>query len=114
VGTVALGYLSLSVVGGVVRPGGWYERTDASTRLRWGLITMSLLGLAMVCLLAWILQRRLQERLRLRDEAERLRWETAVAVHASRSASALRAAHAQMLGTAVALARLLRKPFGDV
>lgn len=114
VGTVALGYLSLSVVGGVVRPGGWYERTDASTRLRWGLTTMSLLGLAMVCLLAWILQRRLQERLRLRDEAERLRWETAVAVHASRSASALRAAHAQMLGTAVALARLLRKPFGDV
>ena len=113
-GSVALAYLSVGLIGGVVRPTGWYADADPSTRLRLGLAAAAIVLLAMVVVLARISVRRIQERLRLHDQAARLNHEIAVAIDAGRQRTALRAAASQMLGTATALARIFRRPFGHV
>ena len=113
-GSALVVFVSLTIVGDVVRDGAWYDRIDAGSRRAWGLGVCALLASALVILLAWIAARRVQERLRLRDEAERLRWQAAVAVQAGRQLAALKTSHAQLVGSATSLARIMRRPFGEL
>ena len=113
-GSIALAYLSVGLVGGVVRRTGWYADADPSRRLRLGLAAAAVVLLAMTVVLARISVRRIQERLRLHDQAARLNYEIAVAIDAGRQRTALHAAASQLLGSCTALVRIIRRPFGHV
>lgn len=113
-GSVTLAYVALSVMGGLVRPSGWYQSLDSSVRLRLWWMSFALILAAMAVVLGVIATRRVKERLRLRDEAAKLRWRAGAAIAVGQQLSALRAAEQQMLGSATALARIFRRPFGNV
>jgi hypothetical protein len=113
-GSVTLAYVALSFMGGLVRPSGWYESLDSSARRWLWLGSLALIVVAMLVVLGVIATRRVKERLRLRDEAARLRWRADAAIKVGQQMSALRAAEQQMLGSTTALARIFRRPFGNV
>lgn len=113
-GSVTLAYVALSFMGGLARPSGWYESLDSSVRLRLWWMSLVLVVVAMLLVLGLIATRRVKERLRLRDEAARFRWRADAAIKVGQQMSALRAAEQQMLGSTTALARIFRRPFGNV
>lgn len=114
IGSIALGYVALSVIGGVEREGGWYYDLTTSERAYLIFFTVGILVIAMAIVLALIARRRVSERLRLRDAAARLRWLVDTSRGTARQVSSLTAAENQAIGTATALVRLFRLPFGHL
>jgi hypothetical protein len=109
---VLLGYLALSIVGGVVRGDGWYADLADSTRQRWFVATALTLVVWMVVVLVAIAAARVRERLSIAQAGARLRWNDDATRRTAEEIRRLRVALRQFHGTAVAIDRLVWWPFG--
>jgi len=111
---VLLGYLALSVVGGVVRGDGegWYATLDPATRHRWFVAVTVALAIGMLLDLVAIAAARVRERVSIQQTGARLRWNDAATRRTAEEVRRLRVALRQFHGTALALDRLVWWPFG--
>lgn len=112
-GTTLIVYCSVAVIGLLVRRGGWLEsRAQAVVRDRCTTIAI----VAAILIIAFFVRLviiRVQERLQMVNAIKRLRWNSASARSIGEEIVRLRAVVSQLVGTVVAVNRILWLPFGQ-
>jgi len=111
-GGALIGYVTVVLIGSVVRASGWYARVDKDLLRERTVVACALLFLLLVLLLLLVAAIRVRERLSINTAAARLAWSIQTAHAMASAVKRLRTAVRQYHGTAAAITRIVWWPFG--